>query len=111
MVYSTCSLNPIENEAVVTALLSEFGAALELVEVRDLVAPLTCRPALSTWTVWEPRLGEVRDYAALDKAAKGVLHATMFAPPVEVLRAQHMERWYAAVASPLSPVLCPLSAL
>lgn len=94
MVYSTCSLNPVENEAVVTALLSEFGEALELVDVRHMVAPLKCRPALTTWTVWESRLGEVHDYNALDNAGKGLLQPTMFAPPVEVLQAQHMERWY-----------------
>eukprot|EP01042_Synura_sphagnicola_P004471 gene4471-5670_t len=34
MVYSTCSLNPIENEAVVAALLRESGGRLTLVDMR-----------------------------------------------------------------------------
>lgn len=35
MVYSTCSLNPIENEAVVYNLLLKFKDELELVDARD----------------------------------------------------------------------------
>ena len=33
LVYSTCSLNPIEDEAVVAAALAKCGGAVELVEV------------------------------------------------------------------------------
>lgn len=32
MVYSTCSLNPLENEAVVNRLLAEFGCSISLVD-------------------------------------------------------------------------------
>ena len=35
MCYSTCSLNPIENEAVVAALLARSAGALELVDVHQ----------------------------------------------------------------------------
>lgn len=33
LVYSTCSLNPIENEAVIHRVLSETNGALQLVDV------------------------------------------------------------------------------
>jgi len=36
LVYSTCSLNPIENEAVVNALFDKVGRGLELVDIHDM---------------------------------------------------------------------------
>ena len=38
MVYSTCSLNPVENEAVVSRLLGEGAGSLRLVEVGEQLA-------------------------------------------------------------------------
>lgn len=35
IVYSTCSLNPIENEAVIHRILAETEGALKLVDVSD----------------------------------------------------------------------------
>lgn len=35
LVYSTCSINPIENEAVIHRILAETNGALELVDVAD----------------------------------------------------------------------------
>eukprot|EP00282_Hemiselmis_andersenii_P005399 CAMPEP_0114157286 /NCGR_PEP_ID=MMETSP0043_2-20121206/26533_1 /TAXON_ID=464988 /ORGANISM="Hemiselmis andersenii, Strain CCMP644" /LENGTH=861 /DNA_ID=CAMNT_0001252829 /DNA_START=62 /DNA_END=2647 /DNA_ORIENTATION=- len=51
--YSTCSLNPIENEAVVAALLEEHGAAVELVDAHhDLRSRgLDTLPGICTWLV------------------------------------------------------------
>lgn len=51
MVYSTCSLNPIENEAVVAALLARFAGALEVVDVSDRLPGLRRRPGLLSWRV------------------------------------------------------------
>jgi 16S rRNA C967 or C1407 C5-methylase (RsmB/RsmF family) len=36
LVYSTCSLNPIEDEAVVAELLRRFAGVLELVDVSGM---------------------------------------------------------------------------
>ncbi|KAG7364279.1 NOL1/NOP2/sun family RNA methylase [Nitzschia inconspicua] len=47
--YSTCSMNPIENEAVVAALLRASEGSLELVERRSELPGLVARPGLSTW--------------------------------------------------------------
>jgi 16S rRNA C967 or C1407 C5-methylase (RsmB/RsmF family) len=57
MVYSTCSLNPIENEAVV-AEIDEVNrnvtGKVELVDVSDKLPSLKRRPGLNTWRVhWQ----------------------------------------------------------
>jgi len=47
MVYSTCSLNPFENEAVVAQCLKRFPGRLEIVRVE--IPGLKYRPGLTTW--------------------------------------------------------------
>lgn len=49
LVYSTCSFNPIENEAVVAALLRT--TSLELIDVSADLPDLKRHPGLSTWKV------------------------------------------------------------
>eukprot|EP01038_Epipyxis_sp_PR26KG_P012085 gene12085-16172_t len=54
MAYSTCSLNPIEDEAVVAALLREFHGVIRLVNVRHgdmagVLPHMKYREGVSTW--------------------------------------------------------------
>ncbi|KAJ1381984.1 hypothetical protein SESBI_44639 [Sesbania bispinosa] len=51
MVYSTCSMNPIENEAVVAEVLRRCGGSVELVDVSNELPQLIRRPGLKTWKV------------------------------------------------------------
>ncbi len=51
MCYSTCSLNPIENEAVVAAVLRATDGSLELVDRRSVMNGFVARPGWSTWKV------------------------------------------------------------
>ena len=51
MVYSTCSLSPYENEAVVAELLRHQKGTLELIDGRTFIPGFTARPGLSTWSV------------------------------------------------------------
>uniref|UniRef100_A0A1I8H1M5 tRNA (cytosine(34)-C(5))-methyltransferase n=1 Tax=Macrostomum lignano TaxID=282301 RepID=A0A1I8H1M5_9PLAT len=51
LVYSTCSLNPVENEAVVGKLLLETEGSVELVDVRPLLPGFKSLPGLSSWKV------------------------------------------------------------
>lgn len=59
LVYSTCSLNPIENEAVIAAALRECGAdpaegragSVRVVDVSDQFPELIRRPGMTTWKV------------------------------------------------------------
>ena len=48
--YSTCSMNPIENEAVVAELLRSSEGALELVERKSSMENLKSRPGMTSWT-------------------------------------------------------------
>ncbi|WAQ87570.1 hypothetical protein PtA15_8A474 [Puccinia triticina] len=50
IVYSTCSLNPLENEAVVSAALSQFPS-MSLKDVSSSLPTLIRRPGLTSWTV------------------------------------------------------------
>ncbi|KQJ90616.1 tRNA (cytosine(34)-C(5))-methyltransferase [Brachypodium distachyon] len=51
MVYSTCSMNPVENEAVVAEILRRCGDSVELLDVSNELPELVRRPGLSTWKV------------------------------------------------------------
>lgn len=51
MVYSTCSFNPVENEAVVAELVRRCGGALEIVDASDRVVDLKRRPGMKHWRV------------------------------------------------------------
>lgn len=51
MVYSTCSLNPIENEAVVHRLLKEADGAVEMVDASGSLPGLKFMPGLAYWEI------------------------------------------------------------
>ncbi|KAJ2847868.1 tRNA (cytosine-5-)-methyltransferase ncl1 [Coemansia brasiliensis] len=60
LVYSTCSLNPVENEAVVAHVLEHFEGALKLVDVSTQLPELKRRSGLKTWKVMT-RDGEMHE--------------------------------------------------
>lgn len=51
LVYSTCTFNPIEDEAVVAELLLRCKGALELVDVSADLPNLKRLPGLKSWRV------------------------------------------------------------
>jgi len=51
MVYSTCSLNPIEDEAVIASLLEKSEGALELADVSSELPGLKWMPGITHWKV------------------------------------------------------------
>nr|CAH7766451.1 unnamed protein product [Callosobruchus chinensis] len=51
VVYSTCSINPIENEAVIHRVLAEFDGAVELVDATSSVPGLKYSPGMESWLV------------------------------------------------------------
>ncbi|TPX76370.1 hypothetical protein CcCBS67573_g02368 [Chytriomyces confervae] len=54
VVYSTCTFNPVENEAVVAAALNMCGSAIKLLDVSDHLPNLKRRPGVSSWKVMDP---------------------------------------------------------
>ncbi|TDH69302.1 hypothetical protein CCR75_002541 [Bremia lactucae] len=51
MVYSTCSFNPIENEAIAAEVLRRAGGSLKLLDVSTKVPGLIARPGRTNWRV------------------------------------------------------------
>lgn len=71
MVYSTCSMSPYENEAVVAELLRS-NKGLELQDARSLFLPaFKCRPGLSTWFVFDDKV----KHRVVDTPSEAVTHA------------------------------------
>jgi len=53
IVYSTCSLNPIEDEAVIAGVLQRANGALRLVDVGDQLPELKRRSGITSWRVMD----------------------------------------------------------
>ncbi|KAK2873722.1 hypothetical protein FQN49_002139 [Arthroderma sp. PD_2] len=55
VVYSTCSLNPIENEAVIAHVIDRCGgsSSVEIVDCEKKLPDLKRRPGLTTWTIMD----------------------------------------------------------
>lgn len=92
LVYSTCSFNPVEDEAVVAAALRRYGEDVALVALPHLEG-LRGSPGLKTWKVphpddasmcWE-RFEEV-PAESLDQHSK-LIKASMFPPSTEADKA------------------------
>lgn len=84
LVYSTCSLNPVENEAVLHRLITESQGALELVDASDLVPGLKFTPGL---TYWELAAKEIEFYKTFDEVPEKyhtIIRPQMFPPTAEV---------------------------
>ncbi|KAG7387851.1 hypothetical protein PHYPSEUDO_013622 [Phytophthora pseudosyringae] len=97
MTYSTCSLNPVENEAVVAELLRRADGALELVDCSELLPGLITRPGVTSWGVaWQARTtkGEARaplqwfdQYESVPDFLQGSrIRRSMFPPADEEIR-------------------------
>jgi len=78
MAYSTCSLNPVENEAVVAELLRRCGGALELVEAGPLLPDLAFHPGLETWKVFTVGADlQVREHPSYSESQEAVTEPSL----------------------------------
>ncbi|XP_039127311.1 RNA cytosine C(5)-methyltransferase NSUN2 [Dioscorea cayenensis subsp. rotundata] len=77
MVYSTCSMNPVENEAVVAEVLRRSGDSVELLDVSGELPELIRRPGLKTWKVRDRGLW-LASYRDVPRYRRGVITPSMF---------------------------------
>eukprot|EP00435_Cladocopium_sp_Y103_P037423 s66_g9.t2 len=99
LVYSTCSLNPIENEAVVQAALLHFGGTLSLLPAEDVLPPGCPRGSvgLEDWFVPDPSFEStavVHHEVGHLPALPAPLEASMFAAPARQLHLQRCARFW-----------------
>ncbi|KEY74202.1 hypothetical protein S7711_00359 [Stachybotrys chartarum IBT 7711] len=88
VVYSTCSMNPVENESIITAAIDRCGGAanVEIVDCGEQLPELKRKPGLKTWKIMD-KVGRIwNTWQELEEHAKehnegvvpGRLAETMF---------------------------------
>lgn len=83
MVYSTCSLNPVENEAVIYRLLKDAEGALELVDVKDLLPGLKYSPGMTYWEPGSKDLAFYKQFSDVPEKWLTVIRPPMFPPEAD----------------------------
>uniref|UniRef100_A0A8C2D8B7 tRNA (cytosine(34)-C(5))-methyltransferase n=1 Tax=Cyprinus carpio TaxID=7962 RepID=A0A8C2D8B7_CYPCA len=93
MVYSTCSLNPIEDEAVIAALLEKSEGALELADASADLPGLKYMPGITSWKVMTKDGQWFSDWSEVPKSRHTQIRPTMFPPTdPEKLASMKLER-------------------
>ena len=100
MVYSTCSLNPIEDEAVIHRLLLEAQGSLVLEEVAEKVPGLKYVPGLSHWTVMSRDLTAFKTPEEVPETLKHSIRGSLFPPKAEDADKFNLKRWYVCKKAP-----------
>ncbi|XP_055694832.1 tRNA (cytosine(34)-C(5))-methyltransferase [Lutzomyia longipalpis] len=90
MVYSTCSFNPVENEAVIVRLLKESAGALELIDASNLVPGLKFDPGMREWELATKEMDFYRNFTEVPEKYHTILRPQMFPP--EDVEQFHLER-------------------
>mmetsp|Transcript_5588 Transcript_5588/g.19967 ORF Transcript_5588/g.19967 Transcript_5588/m.19967 type:complete len:875 (-) Transcript_5588:96-2720(-) len=94
MVYSTCSLNPMENEAVVAQLLLRCGGSMRVVDCSAELPGLKRSPGLTTWSVMDTKGNwlDEDEMRAADELPKA-MNLSMFPPKDDAILAQLSKAW------------------
>lgn len=97
MCYSTCTFNPLENEAIVAELLRWSNGALELVDVSDRLPLLKRRPGVSSWKVLDSTHTEFTSFDHFveenkKQRNKNKITRTMFPPTADEAATFNLER-------------------
>uniref|UniRef100_A0A4W6FK02 tRNA (cytosine(34)-C(5))-methyltransferase n=1 Tax=Lates calcarifer TaxID=8187 RepID=A0A4W6FK02_LATCA len=80
MVYSTCSLNPIEDEAVIAALLEKSEGALELADCSADLPGLKWMPGVTSWKLMTKEGQWFSDWSEVPSSRHTQIRPTMFPP-------------------------------
>uniref|UniRef100_A0A8C6WEF2 tRNA (cytosine(34)-C(5))-methyltransferase n=1 Tax=Neogobius melanostomus TaxID=47308 RepID=A0A8C6WEF2_9GOBI len=93
MVYSTCSLNPIEDEAVIAALLEKSEGSLELMDASADLPGLKWMPGVNSWKLMTKEGQWYSEWSEVPAKRHTQIRPTMFPPnDPEKLADMHLER-------------------
>uniref|UniRef100_A0A1A7WI01 tRNA (cytosine(34)-C(5))-methyltransferase n=1 Tax=Iconisemion striatum TaxID=60296 RepID=A0A1A7WI01_9TELE len=93
MVYSTCSLNPIEDEAVIAALLEKSEGALELADASADLPGLKWMPGVTSWKLMTKEGQWYANWSDVPTSRHTQIRPTMFPPKdPEKVTNLHLER-------------------
>ncbi|ETS05431.1 S-adenosyl-L-methionine-dependent methyltransferase [Trichoderma reesei RUT C-30] len=91
VVYSTCSMNPVENESIIAAAIERCGGLdnVEIVDASDQLPGLVRRPGLKTWKIMDKSGRIWNSWEEVEKFTKesndgvvpGRLQSSMFPDP------------------------------
>lgn len=91
MVYSTCSLNPVENEAVVYNLLLKYKN-LELIDARDKLPHLKTVKGLLTWNLMDKNGELYNNTEEVRPEYANLMRSYMFPPSLEVAKELNLDK-------------------
>lgn len=81
LVYSTCSLNPVENEAVLHRLIKDSEGALELVDAKSFVPGLKYATGISYWELSDKECkGFYKTFDEVPQEYHTIIRPQMFPP-------------------------------
>ncbi|XP_036808943.1 RNA cytosine-C(5)-methyltransferase NSUN2 isoform X1 [Oncorhynchus mykiss] len=90
MVYSTCSLNPIEDEAVIATLLEKSEGALELADASVDLPGLKWMPGITKWKLMTKEGQWYKDWSEVPVNRHTQIRPTMF-PPTDTEKLANMK--------------------
>ncbi|PSN39124.1 tRNA (cytosine(34)-C(5))-methyltransferase [Blattella germanica] len=92
LVYSTCSLNPLENEAVMHRLLLETEGAVQLVDVSSQLPGLKYRQGLNHWLPASRDMIGYKSYDDVPEKWQTQIRPQMFPPAPEDINKFNLQR-------------------
>jgi len=102
MVYSTCSFNPVEDEAVVAELIRRGQGALKVVDMSQELPNFQRSPGITSWKVLdllhksketnEKKYQWYSSFSELPARRQENIRATCFPPSAQELESLHLER-------------------
>lgn len=94
MVYSTCSLNPVEDEAVIAALLQQADGGAELIDVQSSLTGLKTCPGIYEWKIMNRELDVFEKFEEVAVKNLKQIRPHMFPPTPELAKKLHLERCF-----------------
>ncbi|KAL6730738.1 hypothetical protein Aduo_001686 [Ancylostoma duodenale] len=91
LVYSTCSMNPIEDEAVVAQLIRTSGGSLRLCDAHPLLPKLKALRGVLTWKVFDRDMNLYEKPEDVPEFLRKMICNSCFPPSEEEAKQLHLE--------------------